>query len=148
MKYLIYILLLTLTSFSCNKSDSDRSIEGIYSGYFKSVDDYNGNLFFETNDAQLSLVSCNDGCAELTFITDNGSTTADAEYIKNSTFYSLDITPVYEFPGSPQTWELDWENGQGTFDFINNQMTLTLKVSDEHAIGSSDAIYFFEGSQN
>lgn len=134
--------------FSCNKEDDGLTIEGVYTGYLKSTDHYNGDIFYETDNGKLTISTCSNDCIELQFITDAGSTNAMGTYVKNSSFYTLAIMPVYEIPGNPQPWEEDYQDGAGTFDIGNNELVLNLTVDDSQAIGGSDAVYYFEGKQN
>jgi len=127
----------------------DREIFGLYNGLLRIRSEYSfDDILFESADANLSITSCNDDCIELTFQADGGSTKTKGTYVKSNGFYSMTLTPKYEIEGQVQSWEEDWEDGSGSFDFINNEISVSVIVSDEHSLGNTESVYFFEGSQN
>ena len=126
--------------------DCELSILAIYDGSLKVTRDNDPtSILYQSNDVQLAVETCDNNCLEFTFITDAGSTQAVGSFEKNQGFYLLDIDPVYEFQNNPQTWEIDWPQGSGTFNYIDDEMIVTLKVDDSHSVGSTDSFYSFEG---
>lgn len=126
----------------------ERSIEGVFKGYFRATADNNiNNVIYETQEGTLTITEQQSSALQFNFFTDAGTTDAEGSYVKNSTFYTLDVTNVYETPGQPLEWELEWPDGGGTFDYVNNELLITLTVDDTKAIGGTNAMYYFEGVQ-
>ncbi len=126
-----------------------KDIFGLYDGLLR-IRDHNDmeEIIFESPDAILSISSCDSECIELRFQADGGSTTAKGSYTLETGYYSMHLPPVYEIEGEIQSWELDYMDGSGTFNYIDNTISLSLVVSDENSIGNTESIYFYEGEQN
>lgn len=126
----------------------DLPLEAVYKGNLKGFDTYNNDeLKFELNNVQVTIEGCSSDCIEVTFITQGGTAKTEGIFNKGNSFYSLDLDPVYEDPNNIMPWEEDWPRGTGTFDWSNNEMVIFLQVDDEHANGSTDVVYFYEGEQ-
>lgn len=173
MKSTIQILFLTTLLFSCGESETiatcndgilngtetgidcggldcplcDRSLEGVYKGRLEVVDEYNGDLQQVVENVSLNIIECSESCIELSIVTAGKVANTMGNFTKSNTFYQFSLIPIYEFPNMPQPWEEEWPEGGGTFDFVNNELVLSLTVDDEYAVGGTDAAYYFEGKQ-
>lgn len=148
---LVATIVLALTS--CG-GDEKRSIEGIYSGSLRVIDEFNQDVLYETDASTVTIQDCNNSCIEVRFQTDVGSSITTGTYTEESGFYDLRLEPIYnkeefEFTGMVPSWQEHFVDGTGSFDYDNNTMLINLQVGDDSgAGGSSNRAYFFEGSQN
>lgn len=142
---LMNFAIATLFFTSCTKEESERSINGTYSGKLTISHHHNPNnkpIEIDPN-ATVSIGECGNQCFELNIFHKWGGVTTKGDFRKQNTFYHMDILPVLDMDG------INWgyENGIGTFDFKNNSLNLRFVVTDESPPFGTDSVYVFEGRQ-
>ena len=144
LRLMIFVVFIIYSS--C--SNEDPTIIGLYQGTLSAYQDNDlDNVLVEVTNAKLSVTSCNASCIELSFVTSRGSTNAIGEVSQSGDIFNIVVTPVYEFPGNPQSWEEEWLDGAGIYNNSDGSISLNLTVDDSQSIGGTDAVYFYEGNK-